>query len=255
MSLRIFDSHAHYDSERYDDDRDFVLSQMPQNGICAVVNCASDVESARKSIELAERYPFVYAAVGVHPHEAEDVSEDYISVLRELSKHKKVVAIGEMGLDYHYDFSPRDIQRKVLCEQIELAKELNLPVILHDREAHGDMYEILEKYAPVKGVMHCFSGSVELMKQSVKLGLYIGLGGAVTFKNARVPVEVAEAVPLDRLLLETDAPYMTPVPYRSKRNDSKYIELVAQKIADVRGITAEEVCTAAEENARRLFNQ
>ncbi len=254
MNLRIFDSHAHYDSERYAEDRDSVLSQMPENGICAILNCASDIESAYKSTELSEKYPFIYAAVGVHPHEAEDVSEDYISVLRELSKHEKVVAIGEIGLDYHYDFSPRDIQKKVLCEQIELAQELDLPVVLHDREAHGDMYEILEKYAPVKGVMHCFSGSVELMKQSVKLGLYIGLGGAVTFKNARVPLEVAEAVPLDRLLLETDAPYMTPVPYRSKRNDSKYIVLVAEKIAEVRGITAEEVLSAAEENARRLFD-
>lgn len=252
MSLRIFDSHAHYDSERYDEDRDIVLSQMPQNGICAVLNCASDVASAYKSIELSEKYPFMYAAVGVHPHEAEDVSEDYLSVLKELSKHEKVVAIGEIGLDYHYDFSPRDIQKKVLCEQIELAKELSLPVVLHDREAHGDMYEILEKYRPL-GVMHCFSGSAELMRQSVKLGLYIGLGGAVTFKNARVPLEVAAQVPLDRLLLETDAPYMTPVPYRGQRNDSKYIELVAEKIAEVRGITPEEVCTAAEENARRLF--
>ncbi len=252
MSLRIFDSHAHYDSERYDEDRDIVLSQMPQNGICAVLNCASDVASAYKSIELSEKYPFMYAAVGVHPHEAEDVSEDYLSVLKELSKHEKAVAIGEIGLDYHYDFSPRDIQKKVLCQQIELAQELSLPVILHDREAHGDMYEILEKYRPL-GVMHCFSGSAELMKQSVKLGLYIGLGGAVTFKNARVPLEVAAQVPLDRLLLETDAPYMTPVPYRGQRNDSKYIELVAQKIAEVRGITPEEVCTAAEENARRLF--
>ncbi len=254
MNLRIFDSHAHYDSERYAEDRDSVLSQMPENGICAILNCASDVESAKMSIELSEKYPFIYAAVGVHPHEAEDVSDDYLSVLRELARHEKVVAIGEMGLDYHYDFSPREDQRRVLCEQIELAKELDLPVVLHDREAHGDMYEILEKYAPIKGVMHCFSGSVELMKQSVKLGLYIGLGGAVTFKNARVPVEVAEAVPLDRLLLETDAPYMTPVPYRSKRNDSKYIELVAEKIAEVRGISAEEVLHAAEENARRLFD-
>lgn len=254
MNLRIFDSHAHYDSERYDEDRDAVLSQMPQNGICAVVNCASDVDSACKSIYLAEKYPFIYAAVGIHPHEAEAVADNYLSVLKELSKHEKVVAIGEIGLDYHYDFSPRDIQKGVLCEQIKLAKELNLPVILHDREAHGDMYEILENLRPQKGVMHCFSGSVELMKQSVKLGLYIGLGGAVTFKNARVPLEVAQAVPLDRLLLETDAPYMTPVPYRGERNNSKFIELVAEKIAEVRGITAEEVCAAAEENAKRLFN-
>ncbi len=252
MSLRIFDSHAHYDSERYNEDRDFVLSQMPENGICAILNCASDISSARMSIELSGKYPFVYAAVGVHPHEAADVPEDYLNILRELSGYEKVVAIGEIGLDYHYDFSPRDVQRKVLCEQIELAKELSLPVVLHDREAHGDMYEILEKHRPV-GVMHCFSGSAELMRQSVKLGLYIGLGGAVTFKNARVPLEVAEAVPLDRLLLETDAPYMTPVPYRGQRNDSRYIELVAEKIAEVRGITPEEVCTAAEENARRLF--
>ncbi len=252
MSLKIFDSHAHYDSERYDEDRDIVLSQMPQNGTCSVLNCASDIASARKTLLLAEKYPFIYAAVGVHPHEAEDVSEDYLTILKELSTHDKVVALGEMGLDYHYDFSPRDIQRKVLCEQLELANQLNLPVILHDREAHGDMYEILERYRP-KGVMHCFSGSAELMRQSVKLGLYIGLGGAVTFKNARVPLEVAQQVPLDRLLLETDAPYMTPVPYRGERNDSKYISLVAEKIAEVRGITPEEVCTAAEENAKRLF--
>lgn len=251
--MKIFDSHAHYDSVKYDADRDSILSQMPENGVCAILNCATDVQSAYKTIELAEKYPFIYAAVGVHPHEAEDVSDDYINVLRELARHEKVVAIGEMGLDYHYEFSPREDQRMVLCRQIELAKELDLPVILHDREAHGDMYEILEKYAPLKGVMHCFSGSVELMKQSVKLGLYIGLGGTVTFKNARVPLEVAEAVPLYRLLLETDAPYLTPVPFRKERNNSKYLSIVADKIAEIRGITPEEVLAATETNARRLF--
>ena len=249
----IFDSHAHYDDKRFNEDRTELLASMPEKGVDRIINAASNLDSADKSIELAEAFDFVYAAAGVHPHAAktwDESSEERI--LRQLA-HKKVVAVGEIGLDYHYDYSPRDVQRDVLRRQIEIAKRLDLPVILHDREAHGDMYEILREFAPLKGVMHCFSGSVELAAETIRYGLHIGLGGAVTFKNARVPLEVAAYVPLDRLLVETDAPYMAPVPRRGERCDSAMISLTAEKIAEVRGITADDVLSAAYKNACELF--
>lgn len=249
----IFDSHAHYDSERFDGIREETLSRMPSKGVSGIINCGSDIASSESSIELAQKYPFVYAAVGVHPHEAEDAQPDYLEILKEMSKREKVVAIGEIGLDYHYDFSPRDVQKKVLREQLALAKELNLPVILHDRESHEDMYSILREFAPLTGVMHCFSGSVELMRESLADGLYIGIGGSLTFKNARVPVEVAAAVPFDRFLLETDSPYMAPVPHRGETNVSPFIIHVAEKMAEIRGVSVDEVLSAGEENAKRLF--
>ena len=251
--MQIFDSHAHYDDKKFDCDRDEILSSLPLKGVCAVLNCASDINSAKMSIELAEKYPYIYAAVGIHPHEADTFNSNTINELKELAKHPKVAAIGEIGLDYHYDFSPREIQREALKAQIKLAKELLLPVVLHDREAHEDMYKILREFAPLRGVMHCFSGSAELAKESVKMGLHIGLGGAVTFKNAKTPLEVAKDIPLERLLLETDAPYMSPVPYRGKRCDSSMIPLAAESIAGVRGISADEVLAAARVNASKLF--
>ena len=221
--------------------------------VCGIINCASHLDSARFSLRLAEQYDYVYAAVGIHPHEAAEASATWEEELYALAQHKKAVAIGEIGLDYHYDFSPRDVQRKVFEKQLDIAKELSLPVIIHDREAHGDMYDILSSRKDLSGVIHCFSGSVELARQTVDMGMYIGLGGAVTFKNARVPVEVAQYIPLDRLLLETDAPYMTPVPYRGKRCDSSHIALTAQKIADVKGITVDELLKVTRQNVERLF--
>ena len=229
----IFDSHAHYDSEAFNDDRKELLHALPSQGVCGIINCASDMASAITSLELADEFDFIYAACGVHPHEAEGCKQGYIDVLRKLCSEEKCVAVGEIGLDYHYDFSPRDIQKKVFEEQIVLAKELDLPIIVHDREAHEDTLELLKKYKP-KGVVHCFSGSVEMAKEIVKLGMYIGLGGAVTFKNARKPLEVAAYVPDDMLVIETDCPYMTPVPFRGKRCDSSYIPYTAEVIASAR---------------------
>ena len=250
----IFDSHAHYDADWFDDDRDELLSSFPEKGVCCVINAASDLDSADMSIALAEKYPFIYAAAGVHPQEVQSWNEGSEARLMKQLEHEKVVAVGEIGIDYHYDdAAPHELQHAVFRKQLEIAKKFDLPVVIHDREAHGDMYEILREYAPLKGVMHCFSGSVELAKETIRLGLHIGIGGVVTFKNARVPLEVAEYVPLDRLLLETDAPYLSPIPFRGKRCESPMIEYTAEKIAEVRGITADEVRRAACENACRLY--
>ena len=248
----IFDSHAHYDSEAFNDDRKELLNALPEQGVCGIINCGSDMASSLKSLELADEFEFVYAACGVHPHEAEGCKQGYLPVLKKLCSEAKCVAVGEIGLDYHYDFSPREIQQQVFEQQLVLAKELDLPVIVHDREAHEDTFNLLKRYKP-KGVVHCFSGSAEMAKEIVKLGMYIGLGGAVTFKNARKPREVAEIVPADKLLIETDCPYMTPVPFRGKRCDSSYIPYTAEVIAEVRGVTAQEILDLTRANAINLF--
>ncbi len=248
----IFDSHAHYDSEAFNDDRKELLNALPEQGVCGIINCGSDMASSLKSLELADEFEFVYAACGVHPHEAEGCKQGYLPVLKKLCSEAKCVAVGEIGLDYHYDFSPREIQQQVFEQQLVLAKELDLPVIVHDREAHEDTFNLLKRYKP-KGVVHCFSGSAEMAKEIVKLGMYIGLGGAVTFKNARKPREVAEIVPADKLLIETDCPYMTPVPFRGKRCDSSYIPYTAEVIAEVRGATAQEILDLTRANAINLF--
>lgn len=248
----IFDSHAHYDSSAFDEDREQVLNGLKEQGVCAVINCASDIKTARESIELAERFPFIRAAAGIHPHEAAEITEADYRDLEELLQSPKVVAVGEIGLDYHYDFCPRETQIEVLRRQLAIANACGLPVIIHDREAHGDMYPILREFRP-KGVIHCFSGSVELAREALANGMYIGLGGAVTFKNAKVPVEVAAYVPDDRLLIETDAPYMTPVPFRGKRCTSAHIAYTAQKLAEIRGVTKDEILDLTRQNANRLF--
>ena len=243
----IFDAHAHYDDRWFDEDRADLLSSMPQNGVAYI-----DLATAKTAIEYAEKYPFMYACAGIHPENLKGLPDDYLERLKELIKHPKVVALGEIGLDYHWDI-PRDLQNHVFEEQLILARELDVPVVIHDREAHGDTMELLRKYRP-KGLMHCFSGSVEMLKEVMKLGMSISLGGTVTFKNARVPVEVAAAVPIDRLLLETDAPYLSPVPYRGKRNDSTRIAYTAMKIAEIRGMDAQELIDITTENAKRLYD-
>ena len=251
----IFDSHAHYESEQFSADREELLGFiLPQKGVVAVINMGSDMESLQQTIDLCDKYDYFYGAVGIHPECAADLPEDWLEQVEKLLSHPKIVAVGEIGLDYHWeDACPREKQKEVFLAQLELAKKHDLPVVIHDREAHGDMMEILRKYKP-KGVVHCFSGSVELARETVALGMYIGLGGVVTFKNARHSVEVAADIPLDRLLTETDAPYMAPVPFRGKRCDSSMIAYDAAKIAEVRGITAQEVLQTACENACRLFN-
>lgn len=249
----IFDSHAHYDDAAFDEDRDALLAALPQKGICNVVNCGADLSSSCKSIALAEQYDYVYAAAGIHPECAKDAPEGAAEQLEALLAAPKVVAVGEIGLDYHFEENaPRDVQKALFEAQLLLAKKHALPVIVHDRDAHGDTMALLRKRRTA-GVVHCFSGSVEMAREVVALGMYIGLGGAVTFKNARVPVEVAAAVPLERILMETDCPYMAPVPFRGKRNDSTLIAYVAARVAEIRGITAQEVLNASRQNAERLF--
>ena len=251
MLSNIFDAHAHYDDKWFDEDRESLLSAMPGNGVSFIVNAAVDISTAHTAIGYAEKYDFMYACAGIHPENLEGLADDYLEQLAALYKHPKVLAIGEIGLDYHWDI-PKDVQNRVFEEQLRLAKELDAPVVIHDREAHGDTMELLRKYRP-KGLMHCFSGSVEMLKEVMKLGMYISLGGTVTFKNARVPVEVAAAVPIDRLLLETDAPYLSPVPNRGKRNDSRNIAHTAQKIAEIRGMDPQELLDITAENARRMY--
>ena len=248
----IFDSHAHYDQKRFDSDRAQVISSLAAAGVTRVMNPASDLPSSRDALALAEQYPFFWCAVGVHPHEAEDAPAEYLAELRELVGHPKVKAIGEIGLDYHYDFSPRDIQRRCFEEQLILAKELDLPVIIHDREAHGDTMELLTRYRP-RGVVHCFSGSAEMEKQVADLGMYVGFTGTVTFKNARKPLEAVAAVPEDRLLLETDCPYMAPEPLRGRRCDSSMLPYTAAAMAAARGITPQQLVDLTARNACRLF--
>jgi TatD DNase family protein len=251
MLNNIFDAHAHYDDRWFDEDRDSLLSSMPEKGVAYIVNASVDLATAHTAIGYAEKYPFVYACAGIHPENLEGLAEDYLEQLTELLKRPRVVALGEIGLDYHWDIE-KPLQQRVFEEQLQLSKELDVPVVIHDREAHGDTMELLRKYRP-KGLMHCFSGSVEMLKEVMKLGMYISLGGTVTFKNARVPVEVAAAVPLDRLLLETDAPYLSPVPFRGKRNDSTRIAHTALRIAEIRRMDAQELIDITTENAKRMY--
>lgn len=253
MSLtHIFDSHAHYDDERFSEDVYELLDSLPEKGVSGVISCGVNAESTRFAQALAQKYDYIYAAAGFHPLNLEDVPENAESVLRELLKDPKTVAVGEIGLDYHYEKESRKEQLALFEMQLRLAKELDLPVIVHDREAHDDTLRLLKEIQPT-GVVHCFSGSVEMAKEILKLDMYIGLGGAVTFKNAVKPVEVAAMVPAERLLLETDAPYMTPVPFRGKRCDSSLIAYTAARIAEIRGVDTQALCKQTETNTRRLF--
>ena len=250
----IFDVHAHYDDEKFDEDRESFLSSLPRMGVKAVVNASVDIATAKKAIEFSEKYPFMYAAVGIHPENLEGLPENYLRILADLyEKNKKVVAIGEIGLDYYWDI-PKEPQLQVFEDQLKLAMELDAPVVIHDREAHADTMRILKKYTPKKVLLHCYSGSKEMLKEVMKLGAFISMGGVVTFKNARVPVEVAEAVPADRLLLETDCPYLSPVPFRGKRNSSEKIAFTAEKIAEIKGMDTQELIDICTENAYSFFN-
>lgn len=249
----IFDVHAHYDDEKFDADREEVLSSIKEKNVIYIVNAGTNLETSQQTLQYCDKYDFMYGAVGIHPECAENLPQDYLKQIESMAIHKKAVAIGEIGLDYYWDEVPRDIQKKVFREQLELADKLSMPVVIHDRDAHGDTMEILREYRP-KGIMHCFSGSVEMCREIVKLGMSISLGGVVTFKNARHSVEVAEYIPLDRLMLETDAPYLAPVPFRGKRCDSSMIMLTAERIAEIKGISVEELLKITAENACKMYN-
>ena len=252
----LIDSHAHLDDERFEEDRDDLIKSFKENNIDYVVNVAADYKSSIESINLSKEYENIYATVGVHPHDVKDLSEEMLLEIEQMAvNNDKVVAIGEIGLDFHYDNSPRDVQRKWFKKQLQLAKEVNLPVIIHSRDAAGDTFDILKdaQDGSLEGVLHCYSGSVEMAREYIKLGFYISLAGPVTFKNSRVLKEVAKDVPLDKLLIETDSPYLTPEPYRGKRNEPIYVRYVAGTIAEVRGLAFEEVAKATSENAKRLF--
>lgn len=249
-----FDTHAHYTDEQFDLDRGEVLHAVNAEGTSLLVNAASDLASSLAAIALAEAYPFVYATVGWHPHEAKTYTEDADALIRKWCTHPKVKAIGEIGLDFYYDHSEREVQRTVFQRQMELAEELGLPVVIHDREAHGECLEMVKRFSKVKGAFHCYSGSAELAEELLKRGWYLGFTGAITFKNARKALEVIEACPLERMLIETDCPYLAPVPYRGKRSDSRMLPLVVAKIAEVKGLETEEVARLTFENGRRFFS-
>ena len=248
----IFDSHAHYDDARFDEDRDALLSSLPGKGVCGIIDIGCDLESSRKAVALAEKYPYVWASVGYHPEQAALRTDEGVAELRQLLSHPKVVAIGEIGLDYYWPEPDHETQKRVLIEQLKLARELQKPVILHVRDASEDALTILKAH-PVRGVMHCFSGSPETAREVLKLGLHIGFTGVLTFKNARKAPEVIRAVPMERLMIETDAPYLTPVPYRGRRNDSTYVHLVAEKIAQLRDMTPAAAEQATWDNGKRFF--
>ncbi len=253
MINNIFDSHAHYDDKSFNEDRIELLSSLPDKGVVGIVNCGSDIKSSETGISLAEKFDFVFSAAGVHPHEAENMTARDFDKLASMLQHEKCVALGEIGLDYHYDFSPRDIQKQIFEKQLQLAVDMDMPVVIHDREAHQDVLDLIKKYRP-KGIIHCFSGSVELAEIYVKMGMYIGLGGAVTFKNAKKPVEVAKYVPQDKLLVETDCPYMTPVPFRGQRNDSSFIEYVILKLSEIRNEPPDYIAEQTFKNAKEIFS-
>ncbi len=249
----FFDSHAHLDDRRFDNDRAEILADLKNYGVGLVMNIGCDLKSSLQSVALAHEYPFVFAAVGSHPDDAAQVDATRLALYRQLCTDERVKAIGEIGLDYHYEEPSREVQLPAFRKQLELAQDLNLPVIVHEREAHADGMELIRQFFAVTGVFHCYSGSLEQAKELVKRGWYIGFTGVVTFKNARKALEVAQWLPLDRILIETDCPYMAPEPHRGRRNDSRLVPLVAAKLAELRGLTAEEMGEITTENAKRLF--
>jgi TatD DNase family protein len=252
----LFDSHAHLDDKRYNPDRQALIEGLPSRGVSRVVNVGADMESSRRSIQLAQEYPFIYAAIGVHPHDSEGMKDQDLDSLLEMAKHPKVVAIGEIGLDFYYDNSPRESQRDRFADQLDLSVKAGLPVVIHSRDAHSETMDILKAYrSRLTGcVLHCYSGSWEMAKVYLSMGFHISLGGPVTFKNAVKTIEVAKNIDLDQLMIETDSPYLTPHPYRGKRNDPGYISLVAERIAEARGLEMDELAERTKANACRFFN-
>ncbi|MBM7663410.1 TatD DNase family protein [Bacillus mesophilus] len=252
----LFDTHVHLNAEQFNDDLEEVITRAQEQGVHNMVVVGFDRTTIKKALHLAETYPFLYASVGWHPVDAIDMTEEDLKWIEELASHPKVVAIGEMGLDYHWDKSPKEIQKEVFRKQIQLAKRVKLPIIIHNREATQDIVDILkeEKASEVGGIMHCYSGSLEVAKECIAMNFYISFGGPVTFKNAKKPKEVAQELPLEHLLIETDCPYLAPHPFRGKRNEPSYVALVAKEIAELKGISYEEVVQKTYDNARQIFN-
>jgi TatD DNase family protein len=251
----FIDTHAHLNAKEFDEDREEVIARARENGVSTIVNIGFNAETIPTCLELAERYEFIYAVVGWHPQDAKDMTDEHLEWLEELSRHPKVVGLGEMGLDYYWDTSPKDVQAEVFRKQIRLARKLQMPIVIHNRDAHQDIITILkeEKAAEVGGIMHCFSGSWETAKLALDMNFHISFGGPLTFKNAKQPKEVAAKVPLDRLLIETDCPYLTPHPFRGKRNETGYVRYVCEEMANIRGLSYEEMAAITSDNARRLF--
>ena len=251
--MQFFDTHAHFDSKAYKHDRDALLEQMHAEGVALILDPGCDLQSSRMAVSLAERFDFVYAAVGWHPGDLASFREEDFPALCELARHPKCVAIGEIGLDYYWDATRKAEQKTLFRRQIELAMELCKPVVIHDREAHADCMEIVRDYPGLRGVFHCYSGSAEMARELLERGWYLGFDGPITYKNARKALEVLEICPLERILMETDSPYLSPEPLRGKRNDSRNLRYVAEKIAEVKGMTAQEIVEITRENGRRLF--
>ena len=250
----LFDTHAHMDDRAFDADRKALLQSLPEQGIGLLMNPGCSLESSRNADRLSREYAYIYAAVGSHPDAADEVNDDVLEEYRKLCKlNSKIKAIGEIGLDYHYEDIPRDLQKKAFLAQMELARELNLPVIVHERDAHEDGMAIVRKFSDVKGVFHCYSGSAEMARQLVDLGWYIGFTGVLTFKNARKAIETVETIPLERIVIETDCPYMAPEPFRGRRNDPGKIYRMAEKLAEIKGISVEEARRITFENGKRLY--
>ena len=249
----LFDTHAHMNDPAFDEDREAVLLGLEAKGVSRMMNIGCCLESSRDCIAMAEKYPFVYATVGTHPDSADEVDEKVLEQYRQMARHPKVMAIGEIGLDYYYETIPRQLQQRAFRLQLELAREVKLPVVVHERNAHDDGMRIVKEYQDVTGVFHCYSGSAEMARQLVDMGWYIGFTGVLTFKNARKAVETAERIPLERIVLETDCPFMAPEPFRGKRNDPGYLWRMAERLAEIRGISVEEVHRITTENANRLY--
>ena len=249
----LFDTHAHLDAQAFDSDRAELLAGLPDRQIGLVMNPGCDLESSRKAVAMAQNYPWLYAAVGSHPDSADEVCDSVLEEYRELCKLEKVKAIGEIGLDYHYEDIPRELQKKAFRAQMALAAELDLPAIVHQRDSHEDSMAIIREFPTVKGVFHCYSGSAEMARQLVELGWYIGFTGVLTFKNARKAIETAASIPIDRIVLETDCPYMAPEPFRGRRNDPGYLYRMAEKLAEIRGVDLEEIHRITTENGKRLY--
>ena len=251
--MEIFESHAHYDDRQFREDRQALLQSLPSCGIRYAVNVGCDIKTSENSIRLAEQYDYIYASVGVHPHELYDMSNQTIETLRRLSAHPKVVAIGEIGLDYHYDTHPREVQRFWFLQQLRLTENVNKPVIIHSREAAQDTFDLISRSGVRRGVIHCYSGNLPMALDYIKMGFYIGIGGVVTYQNAKKLVEVAANIPLERILVETDCPYLAPTPNRGKRNDSRNLPYVIEKIAELQGTTPEIVAQTTLENAKKMY--